>query len=276
MFDKIPVIIGEIEETISRNGGKAYLVGGCVRDEYLKIAPKDLDIEVFNLKQDKLISILKSLASRIDLVGKSFGVIKIKIDDLDLDISIPRKEIKIADGHKGFDIECDPFLSIEEAVSRRDFSINGLMWDICGRKLVDVCNGVFDLDHRILRPISEKFKEDPLRILRGVQFAARFNLILDKTFIQYAYDTIDSYQELPKERIWCEWEKFISKSVYPLAGIRALKQSGWDKYYEYIFDVYSGSELRGDYKSECVLSKYARTVIYDSSIVIESLFFRKN
>lgn len=121
---------GEALTTLTRavreSGGRALVVGGSVRDSFLGLPAKDVDVEVYGIPPESLKTMLAS-RFEIDLVGEAFGVIK--IHGLPIDISIPRRESKAGMGHKGFDVMSDPTMSNREAARRRDFTINSMAWD---------------------------------------------------------------------------------------------------------------------------------------------------
>ena len=154
-------------------GGRALLVGGCVRDRLLGVEPKDFDVEVFGIPPARL---QEALGRRfeLDLVGASFGIVKLR--HLDIDVAVPRRETKLGLGHKAFDTECDPSLSVKDAASRRDFTLNAVYRDPLTDEIIDPWNGRGDIEKGVLRHVSEHFREDPLRVLRGMQFIARFAL----------------------------------------------------------------------------------------------------
>ncbi len=155
---------------------RSYLVGGGVRDWLLGIPNKDFDIEVFGVSYEQLAAGLAQWG-RTDLVGRSFGVVKLTTGGgRTYDFSIPRRDSKVAPGHKGFEISFDPSITLEEAAARRDFTINALMFDPRRGEVLDFFGGRADLERRVLRHTSAAFSEDPLRVLRGMQFIARFGL----------------------------------------------------------------------------------------------------
>ena len=155
---------------------RAWLVGGCVRDALLGCPGKDFDVEVFGIGYEMLAAAL-SRWGKVDLVGQSFGVAKLTTGgEHSYDFTIPRKDSKSAPGHKGFAVELDPALTPAQAAARRDFTINSLMFDPRTGEMLDFFGGAADLAARILRHTSPAFVEDPLRVLRGMQLAARFNL----------------------------------------------------------------------------------------------------
>lgn len=215
-----------IAQEVNKEGGRALLVGGCVRDALLGLVPKDADIEVFGIDADKLDQILRRKFKVIH-IGRAFGVLKIK--NLEIDVSIPRRESKMGQGHKGFTIEGDPNLSFAEAASRRDFTINAISWDPLTGEYIDPFNGREDLFNRILRHVSDKFSEDPLRVLRAMQIAARFELKVDAETLALCQGI--EPENLPKERIFGEWKKLITKGALPSIGLNFLKDCGWIRYY---------------------------------------------
>ena len=207
-------------------GGRAFVVGGAVRDMMGGVPPKDVDVEVFGIAPDRLQKILEARYA-LDLVGKSFGVIK--LHHLDIDVAIPRRESKSGLGHRAFAIEGDPALSVKEAASRRDFTVNAVYFDPLTGEYEDPWNGRADFSRRILRHVSEKFAEDPLRVLRGMQFVARFDLAP-------APETVETCRRmtpegLPPERLFEEWSKLLVKGVKIGRGLNFLRDTGWVKYY---------------------------------------------
>ncbi len=209
----------------------AYLVGGCVRDWLLGAASKDSDIEVFGTSYEQLVAAL-SRWGKTDLVGRSFGVVKLTLSDgTVLDFTIPRRDSKVAAGHKGFEISLDPSITPQEAAARRDFTINSMMYDPRRQRLLDFFDGERDLGNRVLRHTSEAFVEDPLRVLRGMQLAGRFALSADASTIELARVIKQSYAELALERVREEWFKWASKSTQPSAGLHFLVQSGWIEHF---------------------------------------------
>ncbi len=216
-----------IASLVRSAGGRAMMVGGSVRDLLSGSKDvKDVDVEVFGLEPQRLQDVLSS-RFEFDPCGVSFGVLKIK--HLEIDVSLPRRESKRGIGHRGFFIDADPNLSVKEAASRRDFTINALYYDPLEDRLEDPFGGVEDLRDRMLRHVSEKFVEDPLRVLRGMQFVARFNLFA-------AQETIDlcrgiSIEDLPPERLFEEWAKLLRKGVGIGRGLAFLRATGWVRYF---------------------------------------------
>ncbi len=203
-------------------GGRALFVGGCVRDAALGRPAKDVDIEVYGLAPDAVQRILAA-EFPVDLVGQSFGVLK--VHGLPVDVALPRRESKRGLGHKAFEVHSDPFMSQVEAASRRDFTINAMAWDPLDGTLVDPFHGMADLRAGVLRHTSDKFSEDPLRVLRGMQFMARFRLAVAPETV--ALCRAIGLEDLAAERIFEEWRKLILLGVQPSLGLAFLTDCGW-------------------------------------------------
>jgi len=217
-------IAGDIREA----GGRAYLVGGWVRDALLGKSCRDYDVEVYDMAQDALVPIL-SKYGRTNLVGKAFGVIHLAMKGLSLDFSFPRTESKVGYGHRGFVVHTDEKLSFKEAALRRDFTINAMGMELPDLTLCDPYGGIDDLKTHTLRHVGPAFAEDSLRILRGVQFASRFGCSL-------APDTIElcqtlSLDDLSVERLFEEFKKWLLKPGKPSLGLRAFLDIKLDEYF---------------------------------------------
>lgn len=215
--------------SINLAGGTPLFVGGIVRDTYLGKENKDIDIEVYGLSFKELEDVL-SYFGRVDTVGATFGVVKLTTPRGDYDFSLPRRENKVGVGHKEFSIEPDPSMTPKEAAERRDFTINALAMTHDGN-LMDFFGGVADLKAGVLRHTSRRFAEDPLRVLRGFQFAARFNMRMAEDTARLSASLRGEYESLSVERVWGEWEKWATKSVVPSAGIQVLEETGWLELY---------------------------------------------
>src|SRR5690606_19773099 len=164
-----------------------------------------------------------------DVVGRSFGVIKIRSGATgnEYDFSLPRRESKTGAGHRGFAVRPDPMLTDAEAAARRDFTVNAIALDPFNGTVIDPHGGRRDLDSRVLRHTGPAFRDDPLRVLRAFQLAARFNFTLAPETAALCRSMADSFHELPGERIWGEWDKWAVKSTKPSAGLTVLEETGW-------------------------------------------------
>ena len=218
----------KIADLVKAAGGRALLVGGSVRDMALWLPAKDLDIEVYGIPPTSLIELLSSHFS-IDLVGQVFGVIKVQ--GLPIDVSLSRRETKAGMGHKGFQVLSDPGMTFQEAASRRDYTINALAYDLEKAEVLDPFGGLADLHAKVLRPVSGKFAEDPLRVLRGMQLAARFDLRAHPSTIPLARGLLKEYATLPVERVWGEWAKWAGRARTPSLGLAFLHACGWTAVY---------------------------------------------
>ncbi len=212
-----PENVRNLAECVESSGGRAMLVGGCVRDALMGVEPKDWDVEVYGIAPEKLREILESFG-QVNVVGEAFTVYKLGND---LDVSLPRRDRKVGHGHRGFVVEGDPEMSFEEACSRRDFAVNAILKDPLTGEIVDPFDGRADIERKLLRHVSAAtFAEDSLRVLRAAQFAARleFDIAPETVELCRAIDVTD----LPKERIWGEIEKLLLKARKPSIGLKWL------------------------------------------------------
>jgi tRNA nucleotidyltransferase (CCA-adding enzyme) len=219
-----------VASAVRERGGRALIVGGWVRDRLRGEIDNDLDMEVFGIKQDELRQLLESLG-RVEAVGQSFAVYKLVVAlgsgrvghgadpaTATLDIALPRRDSKKGHGHKGFEVVGDPSMSFEDAARRRDFTINAISWDPLTEEYIDPFEGRADLARRILRAVDPAtFVEDSLRVLRAVQFAARFEFTLEGDTA--ALCRTIPLDDLPAERIWGEFEKLLTKAARPSIGL---------------------------------------------------------
>lgn len=215
-----------VVEALRKAGGKPYVVGGAVRDMMLGKLPKDMDVEVYGLSPEEITSVLKKFG-RVDQVGVSFGVIKLKMGKNEYDISLPRRESKAGVGHKGFIVKPDPSMTLEEACSRRDFTVNAMAFCPTEKKVLDFYGGQEDMKNKVLRHTSPAFAEDPLRVLRGFQFASRFEMRVHSETAVLCQKLKEEFPTLAKERIWGEWEKWVTKGKNLRLGLEYLVETGW-------------------------------------------------
>jgi tRNA nucleotidyltransferase (CCA-adding enzyme) len=207
-----------LSQAIRDAGGRALLVGGCVRDELMGLLPKDWDLEVYGVAPERLREILDQLGP-VNVVGEAFTVYKLGHD---FDVSIPRRERKSGRGHRAFVIEGDPGMSVADASSRRDFTINAILKDPLTEEIIDPFAGRRDIEQGVLRAVSvDTFGEDSLRVLRAAQFAARFEFRIEPETVELCR-TID-LSDLPAERIWGELEKLLLRAQQPSIGIGWLQ-----------------------------------------------------
>ncbi len=212
-----------IIDLLLQAGAKECLfVGGYVRDLLLGIDSKDVDIEVYGLNYDEIARTLGE-HFRIDVVGRSFGVVKVGHDT---DVSIPRRESKTGIGHTAFHVETDSSLTPREAFGRRDFTVNAIGMRLDG-SLCDPYDGQSDLAQNVLRATTDAFAEDPLRVLRGMQFAARFGFKAEPRTLELCRSLLPEFETLAAERVWTEWFKWATKGRFPSKGLQFLRDTGW-------------------------------------------------
>lgn len=217
----IPEKVIKLAQAVSAAGGRALLVGGCVRDLLMGQEPKDWDVEVYGVDPARLRALLDQFGP-VNVVGEAFTVYKLGAD---LDVSLPRRERKSGRGHRAFVIEGDPAMTIEDAARRRDFTVNAILQDPLSGELIDPFHGRKDIAARVLRAVSTAtFAEDSLRVLRAAQFAARFEFRIHPDTVELcrAIDLLD----LPAERIWGELEKLLLRARRPSIGLGWLHALG--------------------------------------------------
>lgn len=214
-------------EATRERGGRALLVGGCVRDALLGRKTKDYDVELYGLSAEQIEALLRELNFRFNAAGKSFGVFK--LHGVPVDIALPRRESKRGSGHRGFFVEGDPKMSIRDAAARRDFTVNSMYFDPLTGELIDPFGGNADLARRVLRHTSAAFPEDPLRVLRAMQFAARFRFDVAPETVELCSKI--GPEGLSAERIFEEWSKLITRGEEPSRGLNFLRACGWLKYF---------------------------------------------
>jgi tRNA nucleotidyltransferase (CCA-adding enzyme) len=208
--------------------GRPRLVGGGVRDWLLGHDAKDFDVEVAGVDFETLQRTLAPFGAT-DVIGRSFGVIKVRSasSGAEYDFSLPRRESKTGAGHRGFAVAPDPTLSDADAAARRDFTLNAIALDPFTGQVIDPHGGKRDLQARVLRHTSAAFVEDPLRVLRAFQLAARFDLALAPETVALCRSIAPTFRELPVERIWAEWDKWATKAIKPSRGLTVLEETEW-------------------------------------------------
>ncbi len=227
----------EIARLVAQYGGKTYFVGGFVRDKLRGVENKDIDIEVHGILSKNLESILDSVGERVE-IGKNFGVYNLK--GFSLDIAMPRAEKAIGQKHRDFCINIDPFIGTKKAALRRDFTMNAIMQDVLTEEITDHFGGMKDIKDSVIRCVSEEtFSEDPLRVLRAAQFAARFAFAIEKDTVELCHK-ID-LSTLSQERVMEEIKKALLKSDTPslfFKNLRMLRQlTVWFPEVENLIDI---------------------------------------
>ena len=204
--------------TVRDHGGRAFVVGGYVRDRLLGRASDEVDVEVFGIGEHELKALLERIG-RVEAVGQQFAVYKMGL----VDVALPRRESKTGRGHKAFAVTGDPAMSFEDAARRRDFTINAISWDPLTDEYIDPFGGRADLERRVLRIVDpQTFADDSLRVLRALQFAARFDLTADENTKRLCRSI--ALDDLPSERIWGEFEKLLLKATRPSIGFALARE----------------------------------------------------
>lgn len=230
----LPKILEDILKDLQKIGATPILVGGCVRDYFFEIPIKDYDIEIFGIESLDLIQKVLEKFGSVKLVGKSFGVLTLRVDNYDFDFALPRVEEKIGNSHQDFLVTTNSSLSFEEAALRRDFTINAIGYDFSKKEFLDPFGGIKDLEKRVLRHIKdETFVEDSLRVYRAIQFSARFDLTIDNKTFELCKKIVKGGELslLPKERVYEEFKKLFLKSSKPSIGLNLIKDLGVIDYF---------------------------------------------
>lgn len=204
-------VMRAVAEAFRAAGGRALLVGGAARDIIFGAEPKDLDFEIYDLTPEVVEQVAGKLGKVVS-VGRAFGILKVITPQGEIDVSLPRRENKIGVGHRGFAVNVDPFMGPLEAARRRDFTMNAIAYDPLRNEILDLYNGVEDIAARRLEVTDpEKFKEDPLRVLRAIQFIARYDLTATERTKEVCREILPTLRELPKERVREEFYKLLMK-----------------------------------------------------------------
>ena len=208
----------QVRKVIKSAGGKMYQIGGVVRDELLGKISKDLDLLVVGVELDDLAKVLKPFG-KVNMVGKSFGILKFvptgSTEDEDIDISVPRIDSKSTGaGHKDFEVQLGKGITLQQDQLRRDFWINQLAKDVDTGEIVDTDGkGMKDIKNKQIRMISPtSFIDDPLRMLRAVQFAARFKFKIEKETFKQMKQQAKTISTVSADRFTEEFKKLFTKS----------------------------------------------------------------
>ena len=239
-WERIPDLIDLTPETqrvldaLRAAGGRPLIVGGAVRDGLLaraqggSVDSLDVDIEVYGLSKDE---VRKALPGDVNEFGQAFGVFNTSLNGQDFDVALPRQDNKTGDGHRGFVVDTDPNMPFEIAFARRDFTMNAMGWDSATGELVDPLGGRADLEAGILRHPSDHFSEDPLRVLRGVQFAGRFGMEFAPETAALCQEMAPAFHQLHKDGIWKQFRKLSTEGTHISKALEALHASGWEKHF---------------------------------------------
>lgn len=225
---KLPVQLQLILGHILLSGGRPYIVGGAVRDHLLGKEPKDFDVEVFDMEFEDLKKSLEQFGTTEE-VGHCYAILKLFTNGHEFDFSVPRTEVSTGPGSSDFEVQRNPYASIQEAAIRRDFTVNALYYEVSSGSIFDCFTGLEDLKNGILRPVNEKtFCEDPARVLRAFRFISQLNFDSTEGLDALSDTLTDNADYIPKERFWREWYSWATKCVKPSRGLQFLNTSNWD------------------------------------------------
>ena len=210
-------------------GGVPYVVGGAVRDTLLKRDPKDFDLLVTGIDAMDIPRILPGAYE----TGEAFGVFRWRLAGDEVEIALPRTEVSTGPGHKDFEATIRSDIPVEDDLARRDFTVNAMAWDIFNSQLIDNHGGQYDIERRAVRMVKpQAFKDDPLRILRGLVLVARYGFWIEDDLTGYHMAwSAERIQNLPAERIQEELDK-IFEGDYPDLAIESMHEYG---VMEYVF-----------------------------------------
>lgn len=224
----------EVLDSLRAAGGRPLIVGGAVRDGLLSRAGNgtvdsmDVDIEVYGLSKKE---VWKALPGDVQEFGQSFGVFNTTLNGQDFDVTLPRGDSKTGDGHRGFVVQTDPEMSFEDAFGRRDFTMNAMGRDNATGELIDPFGGRADLEAGILRHPSDHFAEDPLRVLRGVQFAGRFGMEFAPETAELCREMAPTFHQLHKDGVWKQFRKLTVEGTHISKALQALHAAGWEDHF---------------------------------------------
>lgn len=221
--EALSALVESLATEIARAGGRAFLVGGAVRDTLLGYTAGDADLEVYGLAADRLERLAQSFG-QVHLVGKQFAILHLATAAGVVELALPRRESKTGPGHRGFSVEALPDLDPREAVLRRDFTVNALLGDPLSGEILDFAGGRRDLERGLLKHVSPAFAEDPLRALRAARFTARFAWRIDRATSRLCRSL--DLSELPLERVAQEWQRMLLESPWPGRGLLAMEEVG--------------------------------------------------
>ncbi len=234
-------LVSSVLDTISGLEGIPVIVGGAVRDWIMGVPYDDVDVEIFNIDSVEHLQFLLKPLGRLELVGRVFGVCRYKSPDGTVDFTMPRREHKIREGHAGFDVDLDPTLSFREAAIRRDFTMNAIGLDWLKNEVLDPYNGVADIRAKRIRHVGPQFAEDPLRVLRVVQFSARLDFAVHSDTL--ALCRTISLDALSSARILEEFTKLFTKAKTPSIGLALLEPLGVLAQWPELRHYHSSSEM---------------------------------
>jgi len=221
--------IEEIAKTIKNAGGNLYLVGGAVRDKIMKRQINDEDYCITGITGEEFIQLFPQAKTQ----GKFFEVFILE----NKEFALARTERKTGTGHRNFEIITNKNITIEEDLSRRDISINAIAQDVLTKEIIDPFNGIKGIEEKVLRAVTDKFKEDPLRVYRVARFAAELEFTVEKRTLNLINSLREELLTLSKERVFVELRKAL-KTNKPSIFFEVLREANvLDVHYKEIYDL---------------------------------------
>lgn len=228
----IPIELRPLLDDLVRRGCRPHLVGGCIRDTVfnelhsINAEVNDWDVEVFGVTVNDLKDALAQFG-KVDTFGATFGILEVKIAGQKFQFAVPRRENAVGVGHTDFAVSFDADMTVREAASRRDFTMNAMSFDWANKQIVDPFNGMVDIERHTLRHVSDKFGEDALRVLRGMQFVSRFDLTPAPETVAMCRSLLGAKSSLTHDRVRDEWLKWARSSRTHRNGLEFLAECGW-------------------------------------------------
>jgi len=230
---------------IIKRGGIPHFVGGYVRDMLLGKEPKDIDIVVGRMNLTDIQEAIKDFG-KVDVVGESFAVVKFKSDETGVtyDIAAPRIDKKIGTGHKGFEVISHEGIRIAQDLFRRDFTMNSIAVNILTHEIIDPYEGIKDIEYEHIRMTNpDAFIDDPLRILRAVQFAVRFGFVIEHITWKLMEKHISLVADLSGDRIHEELMKIHRHNGSPIATYKLLRKLDFYTHIGWALDKYDDKRV---------------------------------
>ena len=208
-------------ETIAASGGRAFRVGGCVRDQFMGVIPKDIDFSIVGMVKKNF----KMLFPDAEESGKSFPIFRLSIDGVKCELAFARTERKVSSGYKGFKISAKPKITIEQDLFRRDTTVNSIAMDCLTGEIIDPFSGIQDINNKILRATSEHFVDDPMRALRLAGQSARLGFKIEDETLTMASTLATELGDEPAERMLIELTKVLAQAQQPGTFFKVLAET---------------------------------------------------
>jgi len=208
-------------EIIATHGGRVFRVGGCVRDQFMGVKPKDIDFSIVGMVKKNFTMLFPDAEE----YGKSFPVFRLLIDGIKCELAFARTERKVSSGYKGFKVSSKPKITIQEDLFRRDTTVNSIAMDCLTGEIIDPYGGIQDIKNKILRATSQHFVDDPMRALRLAGQSARLGFTIDAGTLTMASAVATELGDEPAERMLIELTKVLAEAEQPGTFFRVLAKT---------------------------------------------------